>query len=495
MRESTQSEGEPLADVRPAGGAFARHAFIYGASSAAVAGVNFLLLPAFSRVLSPADYGLLGLLQSSIGLLVLLAVTGTNGAIQFFYFKADTEPARAAIIGASLAWVLVSGSICAALGSVGVLWISSGGEMTSVQIIALWVGAASVLPLALLALAQEAPRLRFRPWHYAAIMLLQALVTAGLGWWWVVQNKEGVAGACAASLGGVVTALVPALWLVRSEFGQGWSKVRVRAIVSYGAPFVPASLALWLFSSGPRWVLAHDHDLTSLGVFEIGTKIAAVVMLLNSALGQAFSPHAFRLYGEDPDYRAKIIIIFHFMCGAGLLLAVVAALFSAEFCSLMLPDEFQDAAPVAAVLAMGGFFSVTHQVTALGMAFERRTWLVSAGWGGTAVVCTALAYAVIPFGGAIAAAAISLFGYAGLSVFYWFVTQRLHPLPFNYRKLSLYVCIAAATLAVTFGLAKWPQGWDRAAVKVGFLLAMALVLYVWGGVRAGLIPARMGKAP
>lgn len=485
MEPAERTGADQRDDAKAGGKGFGHQAFIYGAGGAAVAGINFLLLPAFSRELSPSDYGLLGLMQSISGLLIMVAVCGTNGAIQLFYFKAEDAEQKRRVLGACLFWVLVSSAVAMGVGAVLAGWMILSGRAVGSQITAVWAVTAGVLPSAVLMVLQEVPRLRFQAWHYAGVMLTQSLVTAGLGWWWVVEVRAGVAGVCGATLGGTLIAVMAAGWMARDGVKLGWERKRIAELVRFGAPFVPASLALWLFSAGPRWSLAARSDLAELGIYEIGSKIAAVVMLLNAALGQAFAPHVFDLYGRDPQYRKKVIGIFHTMSCVCLGLSVTVALFSTEFCAFILPASFEGAAPVVAVLSMGGFFSVTHQVTALGISFEKKTWLISAGWAATAVICTSLAAGLVPAGGALAAAGVTLAGYAGLSGFYFLMSQRLHPLPFEYGKFVVYGLVAVTALALLGAAYGTPLSAGLALIKVSFLILMVLVLWKWGGWSSG----------
>lgn len=481
MEPSEKAVERQRGEAGGVGGRFGRDAFIYAAGGAAVAGVNFLLLPAFSRELNPADYGLLGLLQNTSGLLVLLAVCGTNGAIQLYYFKAEDAERKRGVLGACLLWVLMAGVMATGLGAVLAAWTVTSGGAVGHQVGAVWAVVAGILPTAGLMILQEIPRLRFQAWRYAGVMIVQSLVTAGLGWWWVVEAKAGLTGVCGATLGGVLTALGLAAWAGRSGVKLVWDRTQVVALVRFGAPFVPASLALWLFAAGPRWSLVAGSDLAELGVFEIGSKIAAVVMLLNAALGQAFSPHAFDLYGRDPDYGRKVVVMFHAMSCVCLGLSVMIALFSAEFCAYILPASFSGAAPVVSLLALAGFFSVTHQVTALGISFEKKTWLISAGWAGTALSCTALAAWLVPTFGALAAAGVSLAGYAGLSGFYFCMSQRLHPLPFEYGKFAVYGGVVVVALGFLVAMRSAPLGSEALVLKASFLMLVCLVLWRFGG--------------
>ena len=71
-----------------------RHLAIYGAGDVAIQALNFLLLPLYVQVLTPADYGVLALLASVEATVKLFFRWGVDGAFMRFWYDCGDDRAR-----------------------------------------------------------------------------------------------------------------------------------------------------------------------------------------------------------------------------------------------------------------------------------------------------------------------------------------------------------------------------------------------------------------
>src|SRR5262245_59638347 len=97
--------------------AIGRNAIIYGFGNVMARGVGFFLLPVYTRYLTPADYGLLALLDLTVDIAAMLFSKGLVSGVTRFYFKTSDEGERKTIVCS--AWVL---EISLATGATFVLW-------------------------------------------------------------------------------------------------------------------------------------------------------------------------------------------------------------------------------------------------------------------------------------------------------------------------------------------------------------------------------------
>ena len=92
---------------------------IYGVGVILSRAVGFLMLPVYTRFLSPGDYGVLTLLQMTTDVTAILLSAGTTAGVLRFYFKATTDRGRHAVIDTALTLLAVLNGIGAALLVVG----------------------------------------------------------------------------------------------------------------------------------------------------------------------------------------------------------------------------------------------------------------------------------------------------------------------------------------------------------------------------------------
>ena len=71
-----------------------KHAAIYGTGSVGTRVLGFLLIPVYTRFMSPADYGVLALCTTTVGVLKLLSLAGFPSALFRSYLFTDTSEAE-----------------------------------------------------------------------------------------------------------------------------------------------------------------------------------------------------------------------------------------------------------------------------------------------------------------------------------------------------------------------------------------------------------------
>jgi O-antigen/teichoic acid export membrane protein len=222
--------------------------------------------------------------------------------------------------------------------------------------------------------------------------------------------------------------------------------------------------------------LATDTDV---GLYGIAAKLAAIVVFLNTALGQAWAPFALKAYAEDPNYRAMVA---HFFTGWFFVLTLAGAalsLFAPEILRLLTPSAYWPAAPVASVLVFGAVITGTTQVTVLALSIERRTGLIAiCAW---LAVATSLAvnWILVPRLGALGAAAANVLTSLLLSGAYLWFSQRLHPLPLERAKLLLVGVLAGLAAAASLYLGD-STGFQGVALRAAVLFAIVIVAALAG---------------
>src|SRR3989441_685902 len=90
-----------------------RHGVVYGAGIVLSKAAAFAMLPIYTRYLTPADYGLLQLIDMVLEVASIVAGSRLGAGIFRFYHKADTDEQRRAVLSTAMV-VLVTSYGCAA---------------------------------------------------------------------------------------------------------------------------------------------------------------------------------------------------------------------------------------------------------------------------------------------------------------------------------------------------------------------------------------------
>ncbi|MFQ6675143.1 MAG: lipopolysaccharide biosynthesis protein [Fidelibacterota bacterium] len=466
-----------------------RQTAIYGAGNILTRLVTFLLLPLFTHVLSPGEYGVVTLVYVFLGFMNIIYHYGLDSA--FMKYASDTENAEERNRLFSTAFWLSLGS------STGIsLLIVAGAGFLSATLLGsplyrhLFILAAGILlldalghvPFALL-------RLRDRAALFVTIKFINVITTLGLNIYLVAILNRGIAGiftsALLASLVTAVFVLAASLPLIRLTF----SRRLVRDFITFGIPFIPAGLAAMTMEMIDRYLLAYLKDTATVGIYTAGYKLGIFMLLLTTAFNYAWQPFFLRL-GKKEESRSTFARIFTYYIFVALFVWILISNFIHELIRIriagisLIGPPFYGAEAVVPVILMAYVFQGVYLNFLPGIYFEKKTHMIALISGTGALVNVVLNFLLIPPYGMMGAAAATLAAYIVMAVGAFVVSRRLFTVPYEWsRVIRTTVSFLAA---VAFASALGPGIPAKAA---------SVILYVvlaWGlkGVTFREIPYR-----
>ncbi len=434
----------------------AKDTAIYGGADLVSKFIAFFTFPIIAAALSPFAYGALELIATTTALLGLVMNCGLNNAVQRYYWDKDTlESQRPVIVSSGLAALMAFGvtAILVTLFALPALLPA----VHHAKLPLTWIALVAALLLMVFAQWQQylldVVRLHFAPWKFLTLSLISRVLGIVLALLTVVHWRWGVDGLLGTQAVVALAVLPLALWMVRKDLTVKIDRTWARKLVGFGHPFIYAGLAYWLFGSMDRWMLAAMSSVEEVGIYSVAFRFASLVLFVSAAFGQAWSPVAIKIRTDNPEgYRsiyAQVLLLLLFvmlLVGGGL------ALFSGELIGLIMPREYASSALPLAILCFGIVLQATQQVTAVGISLEKKTFIFARLAWLTALINLILNLILIPPYGAAGAAWATLFSYFVLTGGYLYFTQRLHPLPVPWKKLTwiLFLGVLVGAVALLF---------------------------------------------
>ncbi len=168
----------------------------YGLGDLLTKAIAFLLIPVYTRYLSVADYGILGVVSSLTAVLGILYPLGLNAAAMRFYYDAPDEASRrdllgtlavaVLLIGLGLTLVLAATPLGPAVLGAAVREIPFSPYITTLLWTACFANAATI-PLVIF-------RVREQPRRYVAYTVGGFLLTTAAILYFVVGRRAGALG-------------------------------------------------------------------------------------------------------------------------------------------------------------------------------------------------------------------------------------------------------------------------------------------------------------
>lgn len=442
---------------------------IYGLGSVAGSMVSFLLIPLYTHHLSPAEYGRLEAILATYQIGLILFAWGMASSLYGTYFgRCKDEDERRALVTTAMLMVLgVAGGMAGlgyALAPLIARWLPDLGlsHLRAVMGLAA-LGAVGLLPLSIL-------RARQKPHLFVALTLSQLLLTVGLNVYHVGVLGLGVdgvlrsmaivqGGLAAVTLGGV-------FWKYPLRFHPrlAWT------LLSWGGLHLPNSVAAWITQLTDRYFLLWFTTATQVGVYSLGSKLGMIVIVgLATPLSLAWPAYMYALAERDPEGAPRVFsaaLTYLMLAAAGMFLGL--SLFAPEILRLIATESYQGASEVIPLLLFASLLSAAHPVFLTGVNLARRFGFYLLFTGVGAGVNVGLNWLLIPTMGAMGAALAKVAGYAAVAGVTYAVAQRLHPIPYDWKRLGK---LALATFVVYLAghVASLGGGWSLPLRVMAFL--------------------------
>jgi O-antigen/teichoic acid export membrane protein len=426
-----------------------RDSVVYGLGAILAKGIGFFLLPIYTRIFSPADYGAIELLTVIAAFLSAFLVMGMDSAQSFYFFEQkDQGPAaQARLVGAILQWRLAWGCAIVVLATAAAPLLNAfffDGRLDFATFAAAFAGA---LFMQLMSQSVEIFRLLYRPWPYVLVTLGQSLGAALLVLLLVIVGRQGVLG---YFLGTLLASIVAAAW--------GWYLVRDRVDLSrlhrdwwprllrFGAPLVPAGIAMYVMSTCDRWFVQHYRGEADLGVYAVGAKFALVMALAIETFRRAWWPIAMdAMHSADgPETFRAISRLF---MGIGVASVVYLAFLAPWLVDWLAAPPFHDAWQVVGPLAWPSLFYGFYLVASAGLWKAEKTRDSMLLMAAAAVLNVALNRVLVPSLGGLGAAIATAIAYLALVAATLVASERLWRVGFPIGLFAVQIGAGAAMVA------------------------------------------------
>lgn len=453
-----------------------RHTAVYGAGIMLGKLASFIMLPVYTRYLTPADYGVLELLSMTIEVIGMVAGIGLASAVFKFYADArETEEKNRVVTTA--AWGSVG--LAALASSLGIAFapllsrvvIGEAGNPAYFRIFFLiyLLQSFEYVPLMLMR-AQQRSRL------FVAINVTKLVAMLSLNIYFVVHLRMGVMGVLTSNL---ITAALLATgltaYLVR-QAGIRFSLPTFRAMARFGNPMVLWSLGTFVLVFSDRFFLNHYVGTAEVGIYSLAYKFAFVVSSLAYApFRMNWDAQRFEV-ARRPDAQEVYERVFLYLNLSVGTVALGIALFVRDFLGVMSDPAFLPAHQVVPVLLAAQIAFIWVNFCNLGLFLKSKTPVMGAIAVAGVLVTLGLNFLLIPRFGIWGAAWATLAAYVLRFAAIHHASQRHYPIRYGWANVARLYAVYGA--AVALRLAVDPES-VAASVAWSAVLMLAAVGAAW----------------
>ena len=444
-------------------------AAIYAIANFGIRGLNFLLLPIYTRFLTPSDYGIISLAETIALVVSIFSGMGLEGGIPRLYYQ-YVEDARALrdFVGSVLRFGMgtLAGVLALAFLAGPPLFRIFGSDFEVPFFPYVALALATVVCGQVVNYRLALYQVERRPRQYAFLSAGFFVLTASASLWLVAGKRLGATGMLAGKLIAAVIALGAALGLLWKWFGGRFQWSYVREILALSTPLLPHQFMALGLVAADRFIVARYRDLNEVGLYSLAYTFGMVMSVVAMSLAQAWSPLYFDVNRQGEAGRQIVGRI-----GSGLAIgltavAIFGSVIARDFVTLVLDPRYQAVGPLIPWIIGGYLMHAMFTLVHLALFQAKRTARL---WQLSFVAFAAnilLNFLLVPRWGMYGAAWATTAGYVLEAVAVYLYAQHLFPIPFHTGKVLAGFAVFGAVLALTQQQGPWPH-W---AVMAGALV-------------------------
>lgn len=469
---AAQAEASPPIAIRRIG----RDTAIYAAGILINRAASFIMLPIYSRHLTPADYGVIQLVEMTLDFIAILAGAKLAIGVFRYYHAAKTEEERSAVTSTSLllicgAYVVVSAAVCIAAVPLSVLVFHDPSKAMLMRVSACGLAAQSMF-IVPLAYARAKGRSDIFVAANTSLLVLQITLNVFL----LVYMHLGV---LAVFISNAVSALVVGLVLVVRlvrRVGVHFSGAAARRLVRYGLPLVATQIATFVATFGDRYFLNRHADMTTVGLYALAYQFGFLLAMVGSMpVDQVWEPMRFSM-AERPDRDFVLSRAFVYLNLLLISAALFITLFVGNVLRLMTPPAFYPAADLVPIILIAYVLQSWTGMHDIGIHLRERTEFITiANWVAAGVALLGY-FLLIPrwLGLGAAIATVIAFGVRYLIILR--VSLRLLPVRYDWQPIRRILGLAMCAALVAFVV---PRGGVPGVLALRGALFAGYVFAIW----------------
>jgi len=459
---------------------------IYGLGSLLPKAAGFLLVPVYTRFMSPTNYGILSMtsiIASAMGALLML---GQNGSVTRFFRTSgkDSDPEELkkmlfTVTVTVIAFGLAVTGLTFVIGPVLFPSLVKDPEFTFFPFVAVAVAGAYLSGPMLI--WQAVARAQRKSVRYVTVQLSNFAVNVTMSLLLVVVFGLGALGSLWGTLIAAAVFAPLSLWFMRHDLTPRFSWTWLKRSLIFGVPLVPHYFAGWILSFADRYILERYTSLAQVGIYSLAYNVAMVLSFVAMSVNQAWTPIFYDMVESKEDVKTLPRLTTVYATGITVLCAAFL-LGSRTLLVALTPDKYHLAAAIVPIVCAGYYMQAMYFVTSTTMFYERKTKYIPLISAFAAAVNIGLNLWLVPTYGIFAAAWATFAAFGVMFVITWVYSRTLRPGIFEDGRLFAVVGIFALAWLADAGISSFTTPLQPLGVilRIGAMMLLPVLVVVTG---------------
>ena len=453
---------------------------IYGVSTMVGRFLNFLLVPFFTNIFPPSEYGIIQIIFAYIAILNIVYIYGMDSAyLKFAAFKEVGDEKDnfstpflsvfATSLIFSLVIILFKDSIAIKLGIP-----DNYHYLVYLAAAVIFLDCNGVVPFLTLRLNREAKK-------FSTIKILNICVNLTLNLYLILVLHWGIEAILFSNIAASLVSLLLLIPTILRNFAFRFNKILFKRLIKFGLPYLPAGLGVMLVQVIDVPILEKLTDLATVGIYKANYKLGIFMMLFVTMFQYAWQPF-FLQNAKEQNAKEMFSKVLTYFTLVGSLLVVGVSLFISDVAHIqvagysLLGSSYWSGLDMVPIILFAYLINGIYVIFSAGIYIEEKSLYVPFITGGGAAINIITNILLIPVFGIYGAALATLAAYLVMAIGYFIVTQKFYQIDYEWDKI-LKIFIGLLLTAVVYYLYTFENYYIALVEKLALLTAFVLYLY------------------
>lgn len=410
--------------------------------------VGLILLPIYTRYLSPEEYGLFSLILIGIMLIDLFAEMGVPSALFRFLYDCTDQKQKNELLSTTYLFVMFISLLT--IGLILLLkdyFIINFFPNPQYQLCFYFAVFVAVLePQHVIAFHYF--RAEGQVKKYCIFNFLRTFLLFTVAWFCLTVLGYGILSPFIARIISSVPTFVYLTFSLIIQHGVRFSFPKLKEMFSFGFPFFIVGLLGVIMSSIDKPILLKYMSLADVGIYSVAFRVASgVKFLIFNAFSLGWSPVVMDISKQDNSKEIFAKFLTYYLLAAGFVVLGVS-LFAKDILTILVAPKFIGAYTVIPLLCLAHLFYGIHSNLEVGIFIKKKSRYYLPILGGSSVTYIILNFLFIPKLGFIGAGLANALSFLVIPLSTFLIGRKMYKINYEYSRIIKIF----ATLFLTYFL-------------------------------------------
>jgi len=348
-------------------------ALIYTLSEIISKIASFLLIPLYTRVFSPAEYGIIEILITIYTLSSVFGLLLLDDSLERYFYEIEKKQ-RKKYISSVLNVVIILSLIIATIiiissKELSILLFNSDDYTNFVMLCSVIIPLVNINRICKLILRYDNKKYLF-----LATSLINLFITIIVSIYLILIRGVGITGYLLGIICGNAISLFINVFLIRKYYIFNIDLKIINLLTKYSFPMLPAVFAGIINTYLNRFFILKYLSPDHLGIFTIANKFASMILLLQVGFSRAWYPTLFKIVAEKQgEYREIVKRVYDKVGNLFFICVLIFTIICMFLIKYTIPEEYDGAINIIGILVMGYGISILTRIVGIGYLVAKKT--------------------------------------------------------------------------------------------------------------------------